>query len=218
LFLDEEALSSLLARRQEAASLNDLLLAGLSVAIRRWNDEHGVPPAPIVLVMPVNLRPPEWADQVLANLSAISFLSVPPEAQTELESAQLEIAPQTRRVKRERYTAVPQPGWMPSGLKRRLKKLLARSAPGDHGDPEAPHTAALTNLGRIPELPQLGGASGEVSEMWMPGGRLLPRLVACVGSTDGGMYIQLVAPMAMLGGAAGDEFASCLREAYLGSR
>jgi NRPS condensation-like uncharacterized protein len=222
LFLDGVEVRSLLAQRQEGASVNDLLLAGLSVAIRRWNDQHGVPPAPIALVIPVNLRPPEWRDQVLANLSAISFISVPPEAQTELKRAQLAIAPQTRRLKRERYTAVPQPGWMPSGLKRRLKTLLVRPpAPvaGSELDGEFVFTAALTNLGRAPALPQLGGASGEVSRMWIPQlRRPSSGIVVSVSSMNGRMIFTLRCRAEVLGGAAADEFASRLREAYVGSR
>src|SRR6201995_4369102 len=60
----------LFARHPKTATVNDVLLAALAIAIGRWNAEHGRRASPIALSMPVNLRPPEWQREIFSNFAS----------------------------------------------------------------------------------------------------------------------------------------------------
>jgi NRPS condensation-like uncharacterized protein len=62
------------SHRRDGATVNDVLLAEFGMSIRRWNDHHGVALAPLVVMMPVNLRPADWRNDVVGNFA--SYVSV----------------------------------------------------------------------------------------------------------------------------------------------
>jgi NRPS condensation-like uncharacterized protein len=213
LWLGEAELTRLLSRRREIGSFNDTLLAGLAVGMRRWNDQRGQPPASMLMIFPLNLRPPEWPDQLVANLSTMSTVTVPQEAQLDVESAQRAIAPQTAELKRQRYAAVPREGWLPKQFKQMVKKTI-RSAPPDV-DGAPPFTACFSNLGTTPELPSLGDAGGDVVALWAPAPVRAPSSpLICTTTTGGRMVMSMCYDRAMLGDAA-EGFLSCVRDALL---
>src|SRR5207244_1950840 len=72
--LDAEDMPALGSRRPPGATVNDVLLAALHLAIAEWNAEHGAPCERIGIMMPVNLRPPERRNALVGNFS--SFVSV----------------------------------------------------------------------------------------------------------------------------------------------
>src|SRR6476619_1088223 len=61
---DRDEAARIAARRVEPATINDLLLAALAVTTRRFNDQRGVVPGRISFMMPVNLRPAEWSNEL----------------------------------------------------------------------------------------------------------------------------------------------------------
>jgi NRPS condensation-like uncharacterized protein len=59
--------ADLLAHRPSSASLNDILLAAVVLAVDRWNAGHGVGSDRIAVTMPVNTRPRAWFWDVVGN-------------------------------------------------------------------------------------------------------------------------------------------------------
>ncbi|MEL0028979.1 MAG: condensation domain-containing protein, partial [Perlucidibaca sp.] len=49
-----------MARREKPATINDMLLAGLILAIAEWNRREGGEQGRVSIMMPVNLRPKAW--------------------------------------------------------------------------------------------------------------------------------------------------------------
>jgi NRPS condensation-like uncharacterized protein len=86
-------------RRTEGTTVNDVLLAALAVAIRRWNKAHGAPNRRVMLSMPINLRPPEWRTDVLGNFA--SYVSLSGSIAASFQSALECIGRQTRAVERD---------------------------------------------------------------------------------------------------------------------
>src|SRR6185295_10937784 len=60
--------------RDLGATINDVLLAGLHLAIHRWNEEHGAACDRIAVMTPVNLRPRNRWHEIVGNFS--SFVTV----------------------------------------------------------------------------------------------------------------------------------------------
>lgn len=56
-------------------TVNDVLLAALNLAIAGWNVEQGTACRRIGVLMPVNLRPPEWKTEVVTNFVSESRVS-----------------------------------------------------------------------------------------------------------------------------------------------
>src|SRR4051812_5152308 len=71
---EPDEVTRIVDRRGGKATVNDVLLGGLAVTIRRWNAEHGESTGAVYLMMPINLRPPEWRFEVVGNFA--SYVSV----------------------------------------------------------------------------------------------------------------------------------------------
>jgi NRPS condensation-like uncharacterized protein len=104
--LSAEASRTLFADHPRCTTVNDALLAGLAVAIGRWNADHGCPNRPVALSMPVNLRPPEWRQDVFGNFASWVTVWVRPEQGEDLSSVVTRVAARTRLVKRDRLGGV----------------------------------------------------------------------------------------------------------------
>jgi NRPS condensation-like uncharacterized protein len=81
------------------ATLNDLLLASLHRAVAAWNADHDRPCQTISVLMPVNLRPPEWRNEIVGNLTLGGSVLSTPEQRSTVESLLATISAQTRRIK-----------------------------------------------------------------------------------------------------------------------
>src|SRR3989442_1359177 len=69
--LDAGDTPALGARRPPGATVNDVLLAALHLAIAEWNAEHGAPCERIGIMMPVNPRPPPRRNRGVGNFSSV---------------------------------------------------------------------------------------------------------------------------------------------------
>jgi NRPS condensation-like uncharacterized protein len=213
LTIDEGETARLRARKRSPATLNDLLLGGLAVAARRWNDARGVVPARIALKAPLNFRPPEWANEVIANLAAGPVISIPVEAQGDLDSAQLAVADAMRRQKDQAYGEIlAYGGVLPVRVKRLVKPLLA-SRFGD-GPPD---TAIFSNMGR-PGIPaDLGSDGGRVTGVWVTTAvRTGLGLTVVVTSLGDQLCISFHYGPKLFDAQSSGEFASLFRETLLG--
>jgi NRPS condensation-like uncharacterized protein len=197
-------------RRIPDTTLNDVLLAGLAVAIERWNRQHGWPAERIALTMPVNLRPPEWRTEVLANLASYMTVSVGHGQRDDLESAVDVAGKRTRMIKEHRLagTVVGQLerlSALPVGIKRRLPALIPLTGNA------VVDTASLSNLGALGPFPLLGDAA--VEAVWVSPPNRMP-LGASFGAAtlDGRLHLALRYRRAQFDAEGATAFARLYRE------
>jgi NRPS condensation-like uncharacterized protein len=149
--VDADLAERLVDRRPQQASVNDLLLAALHLAIDRWNDDHGDHTRNISLLMPVNLRPSTWYYDVFGMYALFESVETRPRHRERPAQALERVVEQTTEIKeRDRATAFLEslelvPAFTPVGLKRQSPALLRGFGRG------LVDTAVLSNLGRVPE-------------------------------------------------------------------
>lgn len=200
--------------RQDGATINDVLLGGLGVAVRRWNDEHGADTPVTYLMMPVNLRPKEWRFDVMANYASYVTVRLDPDELEDLPSAVTAAAARTREIKEQNLAGlivdlVEFPTVLPTGIKRRLQELIPLT--GDF----VVDTAVLSNLGRIDAVPRLGDA-GEVTAVWFsPPGRMPLGASLGVATLGDRLYATLRYRHALFDAGAAERFAALYRSVLL---
>jgi NRPS condensation-like uncharacterized protein len=180
------------------ASVNDVLLAALATAVRRWNAEHGRTAARITFSMPVNLRPAAWRDDVVGNFA--SYVSVS-------GGTVRAIARQTEAIKRDNLAGavvnlVSAP--LTVGVKRRLPDLVPLTGN------TAVDTASLSNLGVLESL----GDDVEAVAFSPPGRMPLGAAIGVV-THRGRMFATLRYRRAQFGPDAAKAFAHTFRDALL---
>jgi NRPS condensation-like uncharacterized protein len=198
--------------RTPDTTLNDVLLAGLAVAIERWNREHHRPAHRIALTMPINLRPPEWRTEVLANLASYTTVSVGRGQRDDLGSALVAAGKVTRRIKEQRIagTVVDQLrglSTLPLAIKRKLPLLIPLTGN------VVVDTASLSNLGVLGDFPWLGDNAGAVQGVWFSPPNRMP-LGASFGAAtfDGRLHLALRYRRAQFDGDAAAAFAKLYRD------
>jgi NRPS condensation-like uncharacterized protein len=161
--LSEDETGTLFARADGGATVNDVLLAALAVTIVRWNAEHGYPPRPVALSMPVNLRPDEWRHEIFSNFASWVTVWVVAGTDEGVSSVAPRVAARTRIIKRDRLGGMAvdllgMSGKLMIASKRWLQymKVLTTDAIVD--------TASLSNLGRLDSLPAPG--DGADTAVW----------------------------------------------------
>jgi len=194
--------------RPGRATVNDVLIAGLIVAVRRWNAGHGRPAARIRITMPVNARP-AGSDGAAGNLSRLTTVTALAPAGREPGMGALiaDVAAQTRAAKDHagpqvdpvsRFWAT---AWAPPAVKRRLLRLGLRTAGRFLCD-----TSLVSNLGVVAEPPRFGGVA--VSGLWFSTSAHMPRGVCAGAVTIGGrLHLCLRCRRALFGEAAAARFA-----------
>ncbi|HEV7639314.1 MAG TPA: hypothetical protein VGO39_00420 [Gaiellaceae bacterium] len=212
LALSAEETEVVRGHRTADTTLNDVLLAALAVAIERWNRDHDRPTRRIALTMPVNLRPPEWRTEVLANLASYTTISVGRGERDDLGSA-LDAAVQGTRTIKEYKLA----GTVVDQLRRlrtlpvRVKQLLPALIPLTGNI--VVDTASLSNLGVLEEFPWLGDDAGAVEAVWFSPPNRMP-LGASFGvvTLDGRLHLTLRYRRAQFDGEAAAAFAQLYRD------
>jgi NRPS condensation-like uncharacterized protein len=192
----------------EDATVNDMLLAALNLAIAGWNTGQGTACRRIGVLMPVNLRPPEWKNEVVTNFVSESRVSTTPADRRTTKSLLEAITGQTQRIK--------------DGDGAALMEVLARTArfPLWLKQPLSPFiwmtgnrlvdTAVLSNLGSIDDdhLPSFGPEAGDIVGLWfsaparMPCGLSLGAVTAA-----GGLHLAFRYRYPLWGPAAAAAFA-----------
>lgn len=204
--------------RQDGATMNDVLIGALGVAIRRWNEQHEGDSGRMALMMPVNLRPKDWQFDVLANFASYVTVHLGEDEQGELESAIAATADRTRRIKEEGVPGLivdllQIPTALPTGVKQRLQELIPLT-----GDLVV-DTAVLSNLGRLQGVPHLGGDAGAIRAVWFsPPGRMPLGASFGVATLGEELFITLRYRHALLADTAAAEFAELYRGVLTGSR
>ena len=178
-----EETARLMARRHKPATVNDVLLAGLAIAIRRFNSERGAPTGRVSVMMPVNLRPEAWFDEVVANVLSFVSVSVLEREQSDLAGAQRAVEARTRALKDQRLLGtmidvLALSATSPVGL----WHFLARTVRGPIAERVA-DTAILSNLGRIALPLDFGPGAGAATELWFSPPGQMPLGVAMGAAT-----------------------------------
>jgi NRPS condensation-like uncharacterized protein len=153
-------------------TVNDVLIAALNLAIADWNEDHGAGAGRIAVMVPVNMRPSDWKQEVVGNVLLPVRVSTSA-ADRETPMAVLEaVIEQSRRIKE-------------SGGGGALIEVLGRSTSFSLGVKEASSpllrlvgnriacSALLSNLADLDDPPSFGDA-GETTEVWFSAPARMP--------------------------------------------
>jgi NRPS condensation-like uncharacterized protein len=196
--LSREETDAVLARRAADTTVNDVLVASLVVAVRRWNTEHGRPTRRVAISLPVNLRPAEWRTEVLGNFA--SYVTVSGGIADDLPRALASVARQTRAIKRDGLGGLvvdmlAGPSMLTIAVKQRLPELLSLTGG------VAIDSASLSNLGVIEPLGE------QVESVWFsPPGRMPLGTALGVITTGGRLFLTLRYRHAQFDAPAAQEF------------
>jgi len=161
-------------RKPGNATVNDLLLAALNWAIAGWNVEQGTACRRISVLMPVNLRPPQWKTEVVTNFVSESRVSTSPADRKTSQRLLDAIAARTRRVKEGEGAALMellrQTARLPLWVKQQLSPFLWMTGN------RLVDTAVLSNLGSVgdDDLPDFDREAGGVVGLWFSGPARMP--------------------------------------------
>jgi NRPS condensation-like uncharacterized protein len=215
--LGPEEAEEVIARRRKPATVNGLLIAALAIAIGRFNAERGVPTGRVSVMIPVNVRPGAWSEEIVANILSFVSASVSESEQSDLDTAQLAVAARTRALKEQRLAGtmidlLRLSSISPVGV----RHFLARTVRGPIADKLA-DTAILSNLGRLPLPLDFGDGAGAATELWFsPPGQMPLGIALGAASMNGEMFLTLRYRKARYDAAGAAAFAATWRDVLLG--
>ena len=213
--LDAAAMKEVVGHRREGATVNDVLLAGLAITVRDWNDRHDAQTGSAYITMPINLRPPEWRYEVVGNYASYVSVHLSGDDLTDLDSAVAAAAQKTQRIKDEGVAGLiidmfEAPTVLPTAIKKRLQTLIPLTGN------LAVDTAALSNLGRLESVPDLGEA-GPVKAVWFsPPGRMPLGVSLGVATLGDELFLTLRYRFSQFDAGAAAEFASLFKRVLVG--
>lgn len=185
----------------------DALIAALHLTIARWNSRHDMPGRRIGVLVPVDLRPADLPEHVVANLSVNTRLSTTPRERLTPTTVLRAIKWHAERDNATRtgiglIAALERAGMLTLWAKQSsivLQPLI---------DNRRADAAMLCDLGSFPAAPRFGGDAGEVTELWFSPPSRSPRCL-CVGTVtlEGRLYLTFRYPHALFGPSAVRRFA-----------
>jgi NRPS condensation-like uncharacterized protein len=158
-------LTGRLIRAEHPGTVNDLLLGALHLAIAGWNADHGATCRRIGVLVPANLRPGEWKEEVVGNFSLPARVSTSRRQRRHPGATLRALTAQTSRKKSVGMgTALLEVLRGAHLLPMWAKKGLVASIPvtGDR----LVDTAMLSNLGPMDQPPSFGPGVGRAVEAW----------------------------------------------------
>ncbi len=195
-------------RSPAGATVNDLLLGALNMAIAGWNIAQGTTCRRIGVLMPVNLRPPEWRTEVVTNFVSESRVSTVPADRRTSRRLLEAIRAQTARIKAGEGSALMEvlsrTARVPLWAKQPLSPLLW--ATGNR----LVDTAVLSNLGAVTDedLPDFGPMAGAVAGLWFSAPARMPcGLSLGAVSAAGALHLAFRYRYPLWGAAAAEAFA-----------
>jgi NRPS condensation-like uncharacterized protein len=148
LVLDTGQTAAFSIKADGGTTVNDLLLAGLHLALDSWNAEHGGACGRLSVLMPVNLRPRSSWYEMFGNFTFMVPVVTHPEDRSHPTATINAIHRRTRRIKDERTpVAAVRLLNVLQHLPLPIKESIARLAASERVIP----TAILSNLGRLDE-------------------------------------------------------------------
>lgn len=162
-----------LVGKELPGTVNDVLVAALHLAVAGWNAEHGVRTRRVGVMVPVNLRPGDRAQEVVGNLLLPVRVSTDPADRSSPMAALEAVAAQSRRIKE-------------GGTSGALIEVLGRSPSLPLGVKEASSpvlrllghrladSALLSNLASLDDPPSFGADPGATTEVWFSAPARMP--------------------------------------------
>ena len=200
-------------RLQFPATVNDLLIGALILAIADWNTAHGRQARRIRITMPVSDRP---AGEVvtLGNSSRLTVITAPGLTSTDdVDQLISQVAAQTWSAKQAGgsqagyLSRLLTSAWLPVGAKRLLLRTFLRTI-----GPAVIGTSLVTNLGVLVDPPRFG--SQPASRLAFSTSAHLPRgLSAGVITVGSQLQICLRYRRALIDDTASAQFAQCYSRA-----
>ncbi|MDQ3681095.1 MAG: hypothetical protein M3378_11270 [Actinomycetota bacterium] len=146
-------------------TVNDVLLGALHLAIAGWNAEHGEPCGRIGVLVPANLRPERWRQDVVGNFSLPERVSTSRSNRRSPRAALRALTAQTGRKKKTGMgtallEVLDRSHRFPLWAKRALVTLMTITGN------RLLDTAMLSNLGQLIEPPSFGPEAGDTAEVW----------------------------------------------------
>ncbi|HEX2118126.1 MAG TPA: hypothetical protein VHF91_03010 [Acidimicrobiales bacterium] len=185
----------------------NVLLAGLHLAIGEWNLAHGTPGRRVGVLIPVDLRPPDWPAERIGNFCVTARVSTSRRHRSGPRAALKEITAQKTRNKRFRtgvalLAALDRTGLLSLWAKQSLVVLqpLTRNKEVD--------TAMLANVGWLDEPPSFGAEAAETTDVWFSSPARTPECL-CIGAVTvaGRLHLTFRYPHRLFGSEAGRRFA-----------
>ncbi len=169
--------------------MNDILLAALHDAIGEWNAEYGASTHRIGVMLPINMRPPEWRQDVMANVVLPARVTTKSRDRAETTRLLRAVTDQTRRFKELDTGAalieiLGRSPALPLGVKEALSPLLWVTGN------RLVDTAILSNLGRLTDPPVFGTDAGATTAAWFSAPARMPLgLSVGVVTVEGQLHI-----------------------------
>jgi NRPS condensation-like uncharacterized protein len=169
----------------EGGTVNDVLVSALHLAIAGWNDDHAVPSNRIGVLLPVNLRPKEWWEEMAGNFSLNVRVATKPAERESPDAVLKAVSDQSNRIKKGGTGAalIEVLGGLPSlplWAKQSVAPLLSFSG-GRLVD-----TALLSNIGELDDPPSFGPDAGDTTELWFSAPAHMPLGLSMGTATVGG--------------------------------
>ncbi|MGH2809972.1 MAG: hypothetical protein ACRDIA_03705, partial [Actinomycetota bacterium] len=190
----------------------DVLIATLHLAISQWNSQHGAPCRRVGVLVPANLRPPNWRDETVGNFSLPTRTFTNPRHRRDPAAALDAIATQTARNKEcGMGTALIELMRVSRRLPLWVKQTSVALLPLTGN--RLVDTAVISNLGGGQRAPSFGPDAGETTEMWysMPA-RMPLGLSVGTATVDGRLHLSFRYRHRMFGPAAARRFAAVYLE------
>lgn len=188
-------------------TVNDVLLAAHHRAIARWNAAHHVRCRRIGVLVPANLRPREWREEMVGNFSLPARITT---NRRNRRSPGATLAAVTTQTSRKKQTGIGTAMIEVLGQSRLLplwaKQLLMWLLPLTRN--RLVDTSMLSNLGSLDDLPSFGPGAGEVTEVWFsPPARMPLGLAIGVATVSGSLHLSFRYRHRLFGPAAAARFA-----------
>ena len=161
-----------LVNKDLPGTVNDVLLAALHMTIAGWNEEHQAGSRRIAVMVPVNMRPSDWQQEVVGNVLLPVRVSTGPSDRSSPMAVLEAVVEQSRKIKEDgtggalievlgRSSSMPvRVKEVSSPVLRLLGNRLACSA-------------LLSNLANLDDPPSFGDA-GETTEVWFSAPARMP--------------------------------------------
>jgi NRPS condensation-like uncharacterized protein len=173
--------------RESGPTVNDLLVAALHLSIESWNRSHGESTGRVSVLVPVNLRPKEWREDVVTNLVLDARVVTTATDRSTPQSLLDAVSRQSEEIKEGGGAALIEVlrdwGQLPIWAKQPLSPAL--SAAGKFVD-----TAILSNLGVLKEPPAFGDGGETVDAFFSAPTRMPCGLSVGAVSVGGRLHLS----------------------------